>query len=221
MQKENAHLNLDSEPTSGDVTPLDVEDYEPLPEDQYPMMEEEPLQDDESLTVDQNPVMDDDAAANMENLALDDDLSESGDEVNTPSTKPTETSEHLPEQVADTVDSSDDEYAPASEVKARLTQEPPSKPMSTTSPGGDYESDATPSIQAPKKGKAAQKRAKRAAAAAAVSTEQEESKFKCATCDDKFTSKNELFQHIKEFPKHAALKNVTSGGGGKGKKSKR
>jgi DnaJ family protein A protein 5 len=221
MQKENAHLNLDSEPTSGDATPLDVDDYEPLPEDQYPMMEDEPLQNDESLTEDQYPVIDDDAATNMEKLTLDDDLSESGDEVNTPSTKTTEASEQLPEQTADTVDSSDDEYAPASQVKARLTQDPPPKSVDTPSPRGDYESDTTPSIQAPKKGKAAQKRAKRAAAAAAVSTEQEESKFKCATCDDKFTSKNELFQHIKEFPKHAALKNVTSGGGTKGKKSKR
>jgi len=225
MQKENAHLNLDSEPTSGDATPLDPEDYESLPEDQYPMMEDEPLQgeeplyEDEPSTEDKYPVMNDEAAMNMNNLTMDDDLSESGDETNKPST--TDINEQLPKQIADTIDSSDDEHAPASEVEARLTQGLSTKSKPTASLRDDYGSDTTPSSQAPKKGKAAQKRAKKAAAAAAVSTERDESKFKCATCDDKFTSKNELFQHIKEFPKHAALKNVTSNGGAKNKKSKR
>ena len=221
MQKENANLNLNSEPTSGDATPLDIEDYEPLPEDQYPMMEDEPLQENEPLTEDQYPVMDDDAAANINNLTMNEELSESGDEADTPSTKSAEASQQLPEQPADPIDSSDDEYAPASQVKARFTQDPPSKPVSATNLGGDQESDTTPSTQAPKKGKAAQKRAKRAAAAAAVSAEQDENNFKCAACEGTFSSKTKLHQHIKEFPKHAALKSVTSGSGTKGKKSKR
>jgi len=184
-------------------------------------MEDEPQQEDEPLTEDQYPVMDDNAAANIDSLNLDDELSESGDEVDTPLTESAEASEQLPEQSADPVDSSDDEYAPASQVKARLTQDPPSKPVSATNFGEDQESDTTPSTQAPKKGKAAQKRAKRAAAAAAVSAEQDENNFKCAACEGTFSSKTKLHQHIKEFPKHAALKSVTSGSGAKGKKSKR
>lgn len=155
MQKENAHLNLDSEPTSGDATPLDPEDYESLPEDQYPMMEDEPLQgeeplyEDEPSTEDKYPVMNDEAAMNMNNLTMDDDLSESGDETNKPST--TDINEQLPKQIADTIDSSDDEHAPASEVEARLTQGLSTKSKPTASPGDDYGSDTTPSSQAPKK----------------------------------------------------------------------
>ncbi|THY93794.1 DnaJ-domain-containing protein [Aureobasidium pullulans] len=211
MQKENANLNLDSEPTSGDATPLDTEDYEPLPEDQYPMMEDEPLQEDDY------PIMDDEAAAGMDHLTLDEDLSDSEDEEASPSVQETAVSEVTNDQTANTTDSSDDEYAPASQVKARL-QDPPSHLRGTKSPGADSESDATLSTQAPKKGKAAQKRAKRAAAAAAATVEQEESKFNCATCEGIFPSKTKLHQHIKEFPKHAALKTVASAGGAKGKK---
>ncbi|KAK6005735.1 hypothetical protein QM012_007377 [Aureobasidium pullulans] len=213
MQKENANLNLDSGPTNGDVTPLDAEDYEPLPEDQYPMVE------DESPPADEYPITDDDTAANMNNLTLQDDFSESGDDESTQSAKATAASENPTEETADTIDSSDDEYAPASQVKARLGQDPPSR--SDDGPlAGDSDSDMTPSVQAPKKGKAAQKRAKKAAAAAAASAEQEENKFKCATCDAMFPSKTRLHQHIKDF-KHAALKSVTSAGGSKGKKGKR
>lgn len=212
MQKENANLNLDNEPTSGNATPLDAEDYEPLPEDQYPMME------DEALPEDEYPIMDDDAVADMGNLKLQDDLSDSGEEEATHSIKTTEASENPTEETADTIDSSDDEYAPASQVKARLGQDAPSE--SDIPPTiEDPESDPIP-VQAPKKGKAAQKRAKKAAAAAAASAEQEENKFKCATCDAMFPSKTRLHQHIKDF-KHAALKSVASVGGTKGKKSKR
>ncbi|KAG9568111.1 DnaJ-domain-containing protein, partial [Aureobasidium melanogenum] len=213
MQKENANLNLDSESISGDATPLDVEDYEPLPEDQYPMME------DESLPENEYSIMDDDTAADMANLKLHDDLSESEDEETTRSTKTTETSENRTEETADTIDSSDDEYAPASQVKARFGLDPLSK-QDIAPAVGDSESDTTPSVQAPKKGKAAQKRAKKAAAAAAASAEQEENNFKCATCDATFPSKTRLHQHIKDF-KHAALKSVASAGGTKGKKGKR
>ncbi|KAG9963865.1 DnaJ-domain-containing protein, partial [Aureobasidium melanogenum] len=213
MQKENANLNLDSESISGDATPLDVEDYETLPEDQYPMME------DEYLPENEYPIMDDDTATDMANLKLQDDLSDSGDEEATQSIKNTEASEKSIEETADTIGSSDDEYAPASQVKARFDQDPPSK-QDIAAAIGDSESDTTPSVQAPKKGKAAQKRAKKAAAAAAASAEQEENKFKCATCDAMFPSKTRLHQHIKDF-KHAALKNVTSVGGTKGKKGKR
>lgn len=212
MQKEDANLNLDSEPVSGNATPRDVEDYESLPEDQYAMMEEEHLPENEY------PIMDDDAVADMGNLNVQDNLSDSGDEEVTHSIKTREASETPAEETADAIDSSDDEYAPASQVKARLGQSPPSK-LDTAQTLGHSESDTTP-VQAPKKGKAAQKRAKKAAAAAAASAEQEDNKFKCATCDAMFPSKTRLHQHIKDF-KHAALKNVASVGGAKGKKSKR
>ncbi|KAI5204779.1 DnaJ-domain-containing protein [Aureobasidium subglaciale] len=214
MQKENANLNLESEPTSGDATPLDAEDYEPLPESEYPMMEDELLQEDEY------PVMDDDAVTNMNDLTLEDDLSESDDEGTAQSIPTTAVSEEPTEQTIDTADSSDDEYAPASEVKARLTQDPPN-PVPSAALSVDSDSDIAPSKQAPKKGKAAQKRAKRAAAAAAaVTAVQEENTFKCAMCDATFPSKTKLHQHIKDFG-HAALKTATAAAGAKGKKAKR
>lgn len=168
------------------------------------MMEDEPLQEDDY------PIMDDEAAAAMDHLTLDEDLSDSEDEEASLSVEETAVSEVTNDQTANTIDSSDDEYAPASQVKARL--------QDTKTSGADSESDATPSTQAPKKGKAAQKRAKRAAAAAAATVEQEEGKFNCATCEGIFPSRTKLHQHIKEFPKHAALKTVASAGGAKGKK---
>ncbi|KAA8622654.1 DnaJ domain containing protein [Pyrenophora tritici-repentis] len=69
----------------------------------------------------------------------------------------------------------------------------------------------------PKMGKAAQKRAKRAAKQAEVS--EAESNLSCAGCSAAFPSKNQLYQHLKKNPKHAALKPVTEGGK-KGKKKK-
>ncbi|KAF7575244.1 DnaJ domain containing protein [Pyrenophora tritici-repentis] len=66
-------------------------------------------------------------------------------------------------------------------------------------------------------GKAAQKRAKRAAKQAEVS--EAESNLSCAGCSAAFPSKNQLYQHLKKNPKHAALKPVTEGGK-KGKKKK-
>lgn len=212
MQKENAHLNLDSEPTSGDITPAEIDDYEQLPEDQYPMMEDEPLSED------QYPIVDDDAAEKLNDLKLEDPFA-SDTEESVISTQDTAANKSTTDVTANLSEPSDDEYAPASQVKARLAPSPQPQPGFIENLGLDSESD-TPSAQAPKKGKAAQKRAKRAAAAAAASTEQEDSKFKCARCDAIFPSKTKLHQHIKDF-KHAALKTVTSSGGAKGKKGKR
>jgi DnaJ family protein A protein 5 len=216
MQKENANLILQSEPNSGDDTPLDAEDYEPLPEDQYTMMEDEPL------PHEKYPIMDDDAAEEMNSLSLSDHSSAFEDEETAPSVHNTTASEETLAQTAETIDSSDDEYAPASQVKARLAPSPPKlETEATRLVDKDSDSDTTPSVQVRKQGKAAQKRAKKAAVAAAVSAEQEESKFNCVTCGAMFPSKTKLHQHIKET-KHAALKSVTSAGGNaKGKKGKK
>jgi len=66
---------------------------------------------------------------------------------------------------------------------------------------------------APKLGKAAQKRAKRAEKQALI--EQSDLKFKCAVCNAAFPSKTSMFQHIKNFG-HAAP--VLKSGKGTGKK---
>ncbi len=65
-----------------------------------------------------------------------------------------------------------------------------------------------------KRGKAAQKRAKRAAQKAA--TEQSVVEFKCMTCNANFPSRTRLFQHIKDFG-HATASQATAKAPGKPK----
>jgi len=79
--------------------------------------------------------------------------------------------------------------------------------------------DSPSSITAPKMGKAAQKRAKKATAAATASAGSplNEKTHTCATCHHSFPSKTQMFQHIKDYG-HAALKDAV---GSKGKKGKR
>ncbi|KAF2752131.1 DnaJ domain-containing protein [Sporormia fimetaria CBS 119925] len=197
MQKENAHLNLDEDVTgSGTFTPMDDElsadgaDAEP---------------DD----------LEGDVANGVSNLRVDDSASdvppaadESDDEK--------KSSEHVasPVQDADGL-SEDDEYATRSDVEARLAG---SKSQTPSGPASDEDSADAPQTNAPKLGKAAQKRAKRAAKQAEM--EQTQLKNKCLGCDAAFETKNQLFQHLKDHPKHAAPVSATKAGGKKKGKKK-
>jgi DnaJ family protein A protein 5 len=122
--------------------------------------------------------------------------------------------------------SDDDEYADRAAIEARLngltstsastrSETPATTATLDTLPDDPTKSDST----APKLGKAAQKRAKRAAKQAeATSSVNPETPHKCAGCDAGFASKNGLFQHLEDHPKHAALKNVAGKGKKKGRK---
>lgn len=71
-------------------------------------------------------------------------------------------------------------------------------------------------IAAKKMGKAAQKRAKRAAQQEAAS--QDGNNHVCTGCSASFPSKKKMFDHLKDHPKHVALKST---GGGSERKGKR
>ncbi|KAH7401511.1 hypothetical protein BKA66DRAFT_450767 [Pyrenochaeta sp. MPI-SDFR-AT-0127] len=116
----------------------------------------------------------------------------------------------------------EDEYASRSDIEARLAGFKISN--SFKKPNEASFADATnvaipenAALQEPKLGKAAQKRAKKAA----KQTEEglTEDKNKCQGCDASFPSKTQLHQHLKDHPKHTALKTV--GGISKKKRGKR
>lgn len=91
------------------------------------------------------------------------------------------------------------------------TTQAPSAPPNTYPSRSTESSPSRPAT--PKVGKAALKRAKKAAKQADL--EQLEAKHKCQGCDANFPSKNQLFDHLQDHPKHAALKAAS---GKKGKK---
>ncbi|KAG9192255.1 hypothetical protein G6011_10989 [Alternaria panax] len=202
MEKDNAHLDLDEDALKSDeILPAEAE-----------------------LATHVHVSGDEDADAPVQNLAtrtdeLDLDHRSADDKEapskrvahgNTVSTSPahSETSSDI-----------DDEYASRSEIEARLgaTSTEPSTAHTEDfdfKPGNPTEPEvAAPSE--PKIGKAALKRLKKAAKQA--EGEEPAVKNKCAGCSAGFPSKTQLHQHLKEHPKHAALKSVT----GAGKKSKK
>ncbi|GAB7353882.1 hypothetical protein MBLNU459_g4237t1 [Dothideomycetes sp. NU459] len=216
MQKENAALGINSESVSGIDTPVSGDEADELPEAEYPLVEDDTVEKIDNLSLHE----DQDSEDGVAQVEIDDvqDNQPDGD------TAPT----------SEVGDSSDDEYASPETVKARLastTLDAASKPDTNHSGNpdkadpADDSSDSKSATAQPKLGKAAQKRAKRAAAAAAAtatsSGEQAgDDKFKCETCNAAFPSKTRMHQHIKDFG-HAALKTVSAGGGGRGKKGKR
>jgi len=118
-------------------------------------------------------------------------------------------------------DSEDDDYAPPEAIQARMQSASLTDEIgtpATTLSDADDSRDATTQPAKAKIGKAAQKRAKKAAATAAAAEEQAEANHKCAGCEAAFPTKSRLFQHLKDHPKHTALRSVD--GGGKGKKGK-
>ncbi|KAF2723401.1 DnaJ-domain-containing protein [Polychaeton citri CBS 116435] len=111
----------------------------------------------------------------------------------------------------------DSDYASPDTITSRLQPITigDGSPGDTANRTPDDEASNSDSVK-PKMGKAAQKRAKRAAAAASVHPQ--DLSHTCVGCDAAFPSKTRLFQHIKDHPKHAALKPSIAAAGGKGKK---
>lgn len=211
MRKQNAHLNLEeSGGESGAATP-DVED------------EEEEVLDDLAAEVE-----DHEARANGDiedhsekgdykkddddNDDDEDDESEADEARNKDATEaaPDKSSEHSEE--ASNSNSEDEDYASLETIQARMTAT--NLDSSTKEPPEEDDSQSSK----PTLGKAAQKRAKKAAAAAAAGQEAEAAGHRCQVCNEEFSSRTKLFQHV-EKEGHAVLKTV-GGGGGKGKKGK-
>jgi len=201
MKKDNANLDLTS---SGIATPQKTED-------EYELVDDEP-EDVESIEE-----QDDDSAVDDPDEAAENDVEQS-EKVESASEEEKKAAPQM-KMTANTSDDHDEEssasdedsdYASPETIQERLQKTTLDSPADEA-PGED---DAQPAGK--KLGKAAQKRAKKAAAA--ISTEQEESSNKCASCNASFPSRTRLFQHIKDHG-HAALKPAT-GGGGKGKKAK-
>ncbi|KAF1988352.1 DnaJ-domain-containing protein [Aulographum hederae CBS 113979] len=206
MRKDNKNLDLDgvtgSAAGSSVISDEDAErvgDSNDQTDDEHSMGEDELQGSISNLKVDVDEEEKSDEQASDHNQAgLDDAVEDS----NEPSSESVQESDQ------------DSDYAPREDVEGRLASKDSTVLDKETAP--DSEASA-PSPAEPKMGKAAQKRAKRAAQQAAA--DQEEMKFKCATCNTAFPSKTRMFQHVKDFG-HATPVTVAQGGKG-GKKGKR
>jgi DnaJ family protein A protein 5 len=189
MQKENAHLNLDDDVDSGDgFTPMDDDE---LLEDHVDGDFEDHVEDVASGV----QKLDVDDKQNTEQGDADKQSDDEQAQQDTPKTS-TDDSD---------ADSEDDEYASRSEIESRLTASTVPAP-STTIPDPK---PTSPGTITPKLGKAALKRAKRAAKQAELDAS--DLKHKCIGCESAFETKNQLFQHLKDHPKHAAPVSATKG----------
>lgn len=198
MQKDNANLDLSKDALGEDV-----------------MMPADDRLEAGADTPDSNDLGDsvEDLAEKADKLRVEDDGTETAD-------SPAKIGITSEDNENDDSDESDDEYASRSEIEARLagigSTEPSTAPTDELkNRSTDPEQSETAAAPQPKMGKAAQKRAKRAAKQAEA--EDSDTKLKCVGCDAGFPSKTQLHQHLKDNPKHAALKSV-AGGGKKGKK---
>jgi DnaJ family protein A protein 5 len=200
MQKDNAHLDLDEDALKSDEI-LPVED---------------------ELAMDAQVSGDEGSDASVQNLATKtegleiDDRSTDDEDVRPEKVAPGNTVSVSPSR-SETSSELDDDYASRSEIEARLagaSTEPPTAAAEDLKPDDSIETEATAPPE-PKLGKAALKRLKKAAKQA--EGDEPEVKNKCAGCSAGFSSKTQLHQHLKEHPKHAALKPV-AGGGKKNKK---
>ncbi|CAA9962049.1 DnaJ domain containing protein [Pyrenophora teres f. maculata] len=204
MQKDNAKLDLDKDAVkSGVITPAKDEPVED--EDFSGEAADDSIQEitkeTEQLNIDDESIDEDEEKRPEKSMP-----SKADAQSHTiPSAKSEEEDEDGDEQ-------DDDEYASRSEIEARLAG------FSTNASSIDHIDPETPtSPPEPKMGKAAQKRAKRAAKQAEAP--EAEPNLSCAGCSAAFPSKNQLYQHLKKNPKHAALKPVAEAGK-KGKKKK-
>ncbi|KAF2169614.1 hypothetical protein M409DRAFT_20028 [Zasmidium cellare ATCC 36951] len=212
MRKQNAHLNLDESGTESGVATPDVDD------------EEEEVLDDLAVEVEDHEAQmngkEDDDDEHIDDLEkADDDDEDTGSDKdfpkdNTPDTNDAEVKEKSASQSDDPSNSEDEDedYAPRETIQARMASA--SLDPSPKEPSEEDDSQASK----PKIGKAAQKRAKKAAAAAASGQQAEAAGHRCQVCNEEFSSRTKLFQHV-ELEGHAALKTV-GGGGGKWKKGK-
>jgi DnaJ family protein A protein 5 len=197
MQKDNDHLDLDEDALKSDEI-LPVED---------------------ELAMDTGISGDEGSDASIQNLAtktnkLDiDDHSTDEEETHSDRVTPNTTSASPVDSETSSDADADDEYASRSEIEARLAGASTEPSTTPTEALGFKPEDATePEItapQEPKLGKAALKRMKRAAKQA--ESEEPEVKNQCAGCSAGFSSKTQLHQHLKQYPKHAALKSVAQG----------
>jgi DnaJ family protein A protein 5 len=207
MRKENAHLNLDDDLTSsGVITPMD-DDY---PEE----IEDERAYDGTDDVADEVDKLDLDEKRQTEDGEIEH-IDEEEEEDATDDTHPTEplprpapSENNNPASLIEDQEDSDDSEGKSSPSEPSILN-PSSSPTSTTT-------EQTPPV--PKLGAAAQKRARRAAKQATL--DESDLKNRCKGCDAAFQSKTQLFQHLRDNPKHATLIPVTKGGGGK-KKGKR
>ncbi|KAK0611104.1 hypothetical protein B0T14DRAFT_439851 [Immersiella caudata] len=129
--------------------------------------------------------------------------------------------EKQPEQPSSPVssksDEDNDEYAPRSAVEERILSSKPTAPLtgniatevgSATASIRNLSMDAEDETNGGRKvGKAKLKREKKAARQAAEA----EDHFKCAVCNESFTSKTKLFSHIKDLDHAAPVAKVKGG----------
>lgn len=216
MRKQNAHLDLDgSGIESGVATPdaeYDDEEYlddlaAELEDEQVRSngLEEEQIQAEEVINNQKSPEIRQDHSS--EDAKEDESMPEAVDEPSLIKTTATPTT--LSED-----GSEEDDYASRETIEARLAA------TSLNPSAGGTSGDENPQSGKKKLGKAAQKRAKKAAAAAASDQQQAETSHKCSGCNEDFSSKTKLFDHLKSNPSHTALKTVAGGSKGK-KKGKR
>lgn len=189
MKKDNAHLGLDKDIVDSD----NISPAEDVDADVV-------SSDADVLDGSTDDLVDKANDLNLEDEDPDTDPSDVDDQ------KPKSQDATRPQAEGSSGSDEDDEYASRSDIEARLTN------LTSTSPDSS-------APQAPKMGKAAQKRAKKAAKQAEVEQSSPQAGLKCAGCDAAFPSKTQLHQHLKDHPKHAALKSVSAGKGKKkGKK---
>jgi DnaJ family protein A protein 5 len=205
MQKDNAHLNLDSDaaPSSGVMTPASLEVEEDVSKNG---------KDAGGLSRSVENITEDVETLKVENETTDE------EEVS----KPIPSKKALASTSDD--DASDDEYASRSDIEARLSRfrspstSAPDKPLNPEAPPASTVEPDAPSTgtTTPKLGAAAAKRAKKAAKIAAEN--ESYLKFKCVECLAGFPSKNELFTHLRDQGHAAPVPTGAKGGGKKGKK---
>ncbi|KAK7529980.1 putative DnaJ like protein subfamily C member 21 [Phyllosticta citribraziliensis] len=215
MRKENKNLHLDDEvPSSGMATPDDAEED----------WAEEPRTPDDV----------EDAAEAIQNTTLENDsLSDADEKMNRgqPTKRPSQPSPADPLDNASDSDqsSSNSDYVPRSKLESRLagtSAEPPleeqphsQQPSAEVDLEEDDEDNTAFKQSQPKIGKAAQKRAKKAAKLAEA--EAEELKHKCAVCSEAFSSKTQLFRHVRDEGHAAPVPQAGKGAGGGKKKGKK
>jgi DnaJ family protein A protein 5 len=218
MRRQNAHLDLDdgsqfgsSQVSSGVATPEVEEDEE----------ENDVLENVAAEVEDYEARTNGTQTEAKKEGAMNDESSEPDE--NTDPVPGRSTSEPDKEEV---FDSEGSDYASPETVRTRLASTSISTPATVVSESGDADNQAetkpddeddTSEPAKPKMGKAAQKRAKKAAAAA--TSEPTATSHTCASCNASFPSRTQLFQHITKN-KHAALKSMPGGGGGKANKGK-
>ncbi|KAF1994002.1 DnaJ-domain-containing protein [Amniculicola lignicola CBS 123094] len=210
MQQDNAHLNLDEHVVAGgSITPIEGDSSA-----------EDASGGDQAA---------DGVADEVEHLTMEDQddndnsdshsHSDSHSDESTPATSNTVPAAPMDVQAGQVEEETDSDtnsdYASRDNVESRISGFPSTAASTATIIDGHGPQSRT---TAPKLGKAAQKRAKRAA----KETEQQPdtSKFICVSCNAEFPSKTQLFKHVKDL-QHAAPISVTKVAGSGGKKGKK